>query len=632
MNPNILLMALAGLANDTNASMDAAKAYSMGRELDMRQQAMNQQQQARSQTANVASGMVDFARDMPLYQDRLKQLQGKQQAVSSMPDNVPDMTVPFGNTDYQMPNQEKTDATGKLVSEIQQFSKANIHPADALGAIIKSNPMAEPTVVAKYIGDIYSMSAADKKAWNDLQQIMIQHQLNKDRDLSKIQAENAYKDNSPNAIKEFEAFYKNKGGDVGSIKGTPEYEKQYQDFLKTKQTPAQEVKLQFTAPIEQAKLNAQKGLLDPQTMEQAYQYYKKTGEYPPEINRIFRVPGAQLEMMNFVSKRQAEDGVTGADRALAKSAFKADTSSLQAITKGMDAVGGFEKGASQSLDLLQRVADKYSRGAFPGINKFSQIFTYHAGDKDIKPFQNALQTAMTEYMKVINAGSNITATELSVMGQQRAKELLSTADNPETLMNSLNLMRQEMKISGDKFKTQRKEIEGRIKTSSSDIISQYDPAIQKAADAYKVDPDLIKSMISAESSGDTNALSPKGARGLMQLMPSTIKTLGVINPNDPNENILKGTQYMASLLKRFGSPTLALAAYNWGPENVAANPDLSKAPQETVDYIKKVSGVDIRAGKTNQSPTNGLQVGTVQKGYKYLGGNPADKNSWTKVQ
>jgi hypothetical protein len=214
---------------------------------------------------------------------------------------------------------------------------------------------------------------------------------------------------------------------------------------------------------EAGKLGAQKGLITPESMESAYQYMKKSGEFPPEMNRtLFRIPGAQVELTNYINKRQIEEGITGGDRVVQKAIFGSDKNSLNNTTKAMDSVKTFESGATQSLNLLEKVADKYKRGQYPKANQFSQIFTYHTGDPDIKPFQNALTTAMTEYMKVINAGSNVTATELSVMGQQRAKDLLATSDNAETLKNSIDLMRKEMKISGDKFANQREEIKRRM--------------------------------------------------------------------------------------------------------------------------------------------------------------------------
>jgi soluble lytic murein transglycosylase-like protein len=82
--------------------------------------------------------------------------------------------------------------------------------------------------------------------------------------------------------------------------------------------------------------------------------------------------------------------------------------------------------------------------------------------------------------------------------------------------------------------------------------------------------------------------SPKGAMGLMQLMPATARELCVKNPYDPTENIMGGTRYFKGLLDRYrGDTALALAAYNWGMGNMEKNPE--KMPRETTDYISRIA-------------------------------------------
>ena len=120
-----------------------------------------------------------------------------------------------------------------------------------------------------------------------------------------------------------------------------------------------------------------------------------------------------------------------------------------------------------------------------------------------------------------------------------------------------------------------------------DRTHRYDPSIRQASRAYGVNEGLIRAVIRAESNFRSESTSPKGAMGLMQLMPETAKDLGVRNAYDPEENIMGGTRYLKGLLDRYrGDVHTALAAYNWGMGNVERRPD--KLPRETRVYIDRI--------------------------------------------
>jgi soluble lytic murein transglycosylase-like protein len=121
-----------------------------------------------------------------------------------------------------------------------------------------------------------------------------------------------------------------------------------------------------------------------------------------------------------------------------------------------------------------------------------------------------------------------------------------------------------------------------------DLKQQYDPIVQTYARRFSVDAALIHSIIRAESNYDSRAISPKGAVGLMQLMPATAAQYGVEDRFDPDENIRGGVKYLKDLIKLFnGNTAKVLAAYNAGQEALKKFNGIPPYA-ETVEYIRRV--------------------------------------------
>ena len=115
----------------------------------------------------------------------------------------------------------------------------------------------------------------------------------------------------------------------------------------------------------------------------------------------------------------------------------------------------------------------------------------------------------------------------------------------------------------------------------------YDGLIGLTARQHRVSPALVKAVIAAESNFEPDAISNKGAQGLMQLMPQTARALGVEDPFRPSENVKGGTQYLRAMLDRYGDMQRAVAAYNAGPEAVDRYHGVPPYP-ETVAYVQRV--------------------------------------------
>jgi transglycosylase-like protein with SLT domain len=117
----------------------------------------------------------------------------------------------------------------------------------------------------------------------------------------------------------------------------------------------------------------------------------------------------------------------------------------------------------------------------------------------------------------------------------------------------------------------------------------FERVIRAAAERYDMDADLIHCVIAVESNFNPKAVSPKKASGLMQLLPQTAARYGVKNIFDPEENVNAGTHYLKELLAKYRDLTLALAAYNAGPERVDQYGRRVPPYLETMKYVQRIA-------------------------------------------
>ena len=143
----------------------------------------------------------------------------------------------------------------------------------------------------------------------------------------------------------------------------------------------------------------------------------------------------------------------------------------------------------------------------------------------------------------------------------------------------------------------------------------YEPLIRQHASNHGIRPDLIRAVIQVESAFNPRAVSPKGAKGLMQLMPATAVSFGVLDPFNPGENIRAGVSYLRQLLNRYNNnEQLALAAYNAGPGAVDKYGSTIPPYQETQDYVRRITGLN--------GTLRGAPGSTIYKTVEIIDGHP----------
>ncbi len=227
--------------------------------------------------------------------------------------------------------------------------------------------------------------------------------------------------------------------------------------------------------------------------------------------------------------------------------------------------------------------------AFKEIKERESGMLAHAGSAGTRPFDAVLKSAIT-------SGTALDREKICMIMLRMNMQM------HEKLFSVMSEEKRDRDIYSSFFGLMNKNVRGMLPVPLASKIQHscqnndetptqpkghINEIIDHAADRFNVDPDLIRGVIKAESNFNSHSTSPKGAKGLMQLMPATARDLGVKDPYDPYENVMGGTRYLKGLLDRYGGDIdRALAAYNWGMGNVEKYP--GRLPRETRTYISRI--------------------------------------------
>lgn len=337
----------------------------------------------------------------------------------------------------------------------------------------------------------------------------------------------------------------------------------------------------------------------------------KLGFNKTEIDGIKTVAQARIEALNKFNEARSNAiaEVSGGDplsEYLNGSGVKGYSSTLP-IDDTLDDLSGI----ISAQESLARLTEMASSGLTQVGTSMEDLST--STDKANKETEKSVYVSDKYRLRLEQI--NVLMTQLNATKSRYAQH---SRQYRNALEREIKLLKEQSKV----YQQQQKDLKNQIKTgnfvsygksstptnstysSSGTYNGKYASYINQAASKYGVNPFLIAAMIQQESGFNPKAVSPAGARGLMQLMPGTARDLGVSNSFDPFQNIMGGTKYIAQQLKTFGNDIQkALAAYNAGPGNVRKYGGIPPF-RETQNYVNKVlANFNKLAGSANNIAT-----------------------------